>query len=90
MNKVIRAVLLAIACAAFLVFLSVNVMNLAGMQTVTVGLNASPHVSPWLRYSRVKGLEKFTEQWQVKLLSWSALGLPVGIAVLIVRSRIKG
>ena len=90
MNKVIRAVLLVFASAAFLLFLSVNVMNLAGMQTVTVGLNASPYVSPWLRYSRVKGLAKFTEKWDFKVLSWSALGLPVGIGILLVRSRIKG
>lgn len=90
MNKVIRAVLLVLASAGFLVFLSVNVMNLAGMQTVTVGLNASPYVSPWLRYSRVKGLERFTKKWEVNLLSWSALGLPVAIGVLLVRSRIKG
>ena len=86
MNKFLRAVLLVIASAALLVFFSLNIVNLAGMQSVTVGLNTSP----WLRYSRVKGLEKFTEKWDVNLLSWSALGLPVGIGVLLVRSRIKG
>ena len=86
MNKVIRAVLLVLASAAFLVFFSLNIVNLAGMQSITVGLNTSP----WLRYSRVKGLEKFTKKWEVNLLSWSALGLPVGAGLLLVRSRIKG
>ncbi len=86
MNKFLRAVLLVLAFAAFVVFFSFNIVNIAGMQSVTVGQN----LSPWFRYSRVRGLEKFTEKWDITVLSWSAAGLPVGIALLVLRSRIKG
>jgi len=86
MNKVLRALFLVLAFAAFLVFGSFNIVNVGGLQSITVGQN----LSPWLKYSRVKGLEKFTEKWQVNVLSWSAAGLPVGIAFLILRSRLKG
>ena len=78
--------LLILALAAFLVFCSFNIVNIGGIQSITVGQN----LSPWLRYSRVKGLEKLTEKWEIKVLSWSALGLPVGIVLLVLRSRIKG
>jgi hypothetical protein len=86
MNKAIRFALLVLAVAGFLLFLSFNVQNLGPSRTVTVGFN----LSPWLKWSRVKGLEKFTEKWEVNVLSWSAAGLAGGVVLLFLRSRIKG
>jgi hypothetical protein len=53
---------------------------------VTVGFN----LSPWLKWSRVKGIERFTEKTEVNFISWSVAGLAAGIVLLIVRSRVKG
>ena len=86
MNKVLRAVLLVLALGGFLLFFSFNVQNVGPAQVVTVGFN----VSPWLKWSRVRGIEKLTEKVDVNVLSWSAAGLAGGIVLLIIRSRIKG
>lgn len=85
MNKVIRALLLVLALAGFLLFFSFNIQNLGPAQSVTVGFN----LSPWLKWSRVKGVEKFTEKWEVNALSWSAAGLGAGLVLLFLRSRVK-
>jgi hypothetical protein len=85
-NKFLRVVLLVLALAGFLLFGSFHIQNIGPSQTVTVGFN----LSPWLKWSRVRGLEKFTEKWQVNVMSWSAAGLAGGIVLLIIRSRIKG
>jgi hypothetical protein len=86
MNKVIRVLLLVLALAGLLVFLSFNIQNVGPHQKVTVGLN----LSPWLTWSRVRGVEKFTEKWEVNVLTWSFAGLPAGLLLLLLRSRIKG
>jgi len=86
MNKVLRVVLLALALAGFLLFLSFNVQNLGPARTVTVGFN----VSPWLKWSRVRGMEKFTENLEVNVATWSMAAGVAGILLLIVRLRIKG
>jgi len=86
MKAVIRAVLLVLALAGFLLFFSFNIQIIGPSQTVTVGFN----LSPWLQWSRVKGLERFTEKTHVSFISWSVAGLATGVALLIVRSRVKG
>ena len=88
MNKVLRAILLVLALGGFLLFFSFNIQNVGPVQVVTVGFSPSP----WLRWSRVRvrGIEKFTEDREVNVLSWSAAGLAAGVLLLIVRSRIKG
>jgi hypothetical protein len=86
MNKVLRVVLLVLALAGFLLFFSFHVQNIGPSQTVTVGFNQSP----WLRWSRVKGLERFTERTEFNFTSWSVAGLVGGIVLMAIRSRIKG
>jgi len=85
-NKFLRGLLLALALAGFLLFLSFNISNLGPAQTVTVGFN----LSPWLKWSRVRGIEKYTEKLEMNVLSWSMAGGVAGVLLLIVRSRIKG
>ena len=88
MNKVLRAILLVLALGGFLLFFSFNIQNVGPVQVVTVGFNPSP----WLRWSRVRvrGIEQFTEDREINVLSWSAGGLAAGVLLLILRSRIKG
>jgi hypothetical protein len=86
MKAAIRVVLLVLALAGFLLFFSFNIQNIGPSQTVTVGFN----LSPWLRWSRIKGIEKFTEKTEVNIMSWSVGGLAAGIVLLILRSRVKG
>jgi hypothetical protein len=85
MKAALRAVLLVLALAGFLLFFSFHIQSIGPSQTVTVGFN----LSPWLKWSRVKGLEKFTEKTQVNFVSWSMAGLAAGIVLLIIRSRVK-
>jgi hypothetical protein len=87
-NKVLRAILLVLALGGFLLFFSFNIQNVGPVQVVTVGFNPSP----WLRWSRVRvrGIEQFTEDREINVLSWSAGGLAAGVLLLILRSRIKG
>ena len=85
MNKVLRAVLLVLALAGFLLFFTFNIQNLGPAQSVTVGFN----LSPWLRWSRLKGLERYSEKTELNFVSWSTAGLGAGIVLLILRSRIK-
>ena len=81
----LRVILLILALAGFLCFFSFNVENIGPMRTVTVGLN----VSPWLKWSRVKGIGEFGRRTEFDLISWSVAGLAAGIALLVVRSRVK-
>ena len=85
MNKALRVVLLALALAGFLVFLSFNIENLGPRQTVTVGLN----ISPWLKWSRIKGIGDYGKKTEINFLSWSAVGLVAGVLLLALRSRVK-
>ena len=86
MKKLLRALLLTFALLAFLIFFSFTIIKIGPVETVTVGQN----ISPWLKWSRVRGVASFTEKWEVNVLSWSALGLPVGLVILYLRSRVKG
>ena len=86
MNKVLRVLLLTLALAGFLLFLTFHVQNVGPAQIVTVGFN----LSPWLKWSRVRGIEKFTESVKVNVLSWSMAAGVSGVVLLIVRARIKG
>jgi hypothetical protein len=81
----LRVVLLVLALAGFLCFLSFNVENVGPMRTVTIGLNTSP----WLKWSRIKGMGEFGRKTEFNFASWSVGGLAVGIGLLIVRSRLK-
>jgi hypothetical protein len=85
MNAALRTMLLIVALAGFLVSFSFHIENFGPRQTVTLGLN----ISPWLKWSRVRGVEQFTEKWHITPLAWSALGLPVAIIALVLRSRVK-
>ena len=81
----LRVVLLVLALAGFLCFFSFHIEHVGPMRTITVGLN----LSPWLKWSRVKGLGDFGTKTELNAVSWSAAGLVAGIALLIVRSRVK-
>ncbi|HTD68482.1 MAG TPA: hypothetical protein VK846_18325 [Candidatus Limnocylindria bacterium] len=85
MKPVLRMIVLILALAGFLFFFSFNIENLGPKQTVTVGFN----LSPWLTWSRIKGVGDFGKSVEVNFLSWSSLGLAAGIALLMLRSRIK-
>jgi len=85
MNKVLRVVLLVLALAGFLVFFSFHVENLGPRQSVTVGLN----ISPWLKWSRIKGMGEFGKRVEVNFFSWSAAGLVSGVVLMVLRSRVK-
>jgi len=86
MKAGIRIVLLVLALAGFLVFFSFHVENIGPVRTVTVGLNTSP----WLRWSRIKGIGEYGESTKLDFTSWSVAGLAAGIVLLILRSRVKG
>lgn len=85
MNKVFRVLLMTLALAGFLFFFTFNVQTLGPAQSVTVGFN----LSPWLKWSRVKGVERFTEKTEFNFKSWSMAGLGAGIVLLVLRSRVK-
>ena len=85
MNKVLRMVLLVLALAGFLVFFSFHIENFGPKATVTVGLN----ISPWLKWSRIKGIGEYGRKVEINFLSWSAAGLVAGIVLLALRSRVK-
>lgn len=85
MNKVLRVVLLVLALAGFLLFFSFNIQNLGPAQSVTVGFN----LSPWLKWSRLKGLERMSEKTELNFMSWSVAGLGAGLVLLFLRSRVK-
>lgn len=85
MNKVLRVVLLVLALAGFLLFFTFNIQTLGPAQSVTVGFN----LSPWLKWSRLKGLERMSEKTEVNFLSWSTAGLGAGLLLLFLRSRVK-
>ena len=85
MKPILRAILLVLALAGFLCFFSFHIENVGPMRTITVGLN----VSPWLKWSRVKGLGDFGTKTEFNLMSWSAAGLVAGIVLLVIRSRVK-
>lgn len=85
MKSALRMLVLILALAGFLFFLSFNIENLGPKQTVTVGFN----LSPWLTWSRIKGVGDFGKKVEVNFLSWSSAGLAAGIALLFLRSRIK-
>ena len=86
MRKLLRAALLTLALVAFLIFCSFTIIKVGPMETITVGQN----VSPWFKWSRVRGVGNLTERWEVNVFSWSALGLPMGLVFLYLRSRVKG
>jgi hypothetical protein len=85
MKSALRVLLLVLALLGFLVFLSFNIENLGPKQTVTVGIN----ISPWLTWSRIKGIGEFGKKMEINFLSWSAAGLVAGIVLLALRSRVK-
>ena len=85
MNKVLRVVLLVLALAGFLLFFTFNIQSLGPAQSVTVGFN----LSPWLKWSRLKGMERISEKTEVNFMSWSAAGLGAGLLLLFLRARVK-
>jgi hypothetical protein len=85
MNKVLRVVLLVLALAGFLFFFTFNIQNFGPSQSVTVGFN----LSPWLKWSRLKGMERVSEKTELNFLSWSTAGLGAGLVLLFLRSRVK-
>ena len=85
MKSALRIFLLVVALIGFLVFCSFNIENLGPKQTVTVGLN----ISPWLTWSRVKGIGEFGKKVEMNFLSWSVAGLVASVVALAIRSRVK-
>ena len=85
MKSALRILLLVLALIGFLVFFSFNVENLGPKQTVTVGLN----ISPWLTWSRIKGIGEFGKKVEINFFSWSVAGLLAGVVLLALRSRVK-
>jgi hypothetical protein len=85
MKSALRLALLIIAFAGFVVFFSFHLENLGPKQTITVGLN----FSPWLKWSRIKGIGEFGRSVEVNFLSWSATGLIAGVVALALRTRVK-
>ena len=85
MKSALRIFLLVVALIGFLVFCSFNIENLGPKQTVTVGLN----LSPWLTWSRVKGIGDFGKKVKINFLSWSVTGLVAAVVALAIHSRVK-
>jgi hypothetical protein len=85
MKSVWRGALLILALAGFIAFFSFHLESMGPKQTVTVGIN----VSPWLVWSRIKGIGDFGKTVEVNFLSWSAAGLLLGVTALIARARLK-
>ena len=84
-KSVVRFLLLVLALAGLVVFLSFHISSLGPRQTITVG--ASPY--PWLTWTRLHGLGDLGHKVEVKALSWSAAGLVVSVVALILRKRVK-
>jgi hypothetical protein len=85
MKSVVRFVLLVVALAGLVVFLSFNITSLGPKQTITVGIN--PY--PWLKFTRLHGLGDLGHKLEVNLLSWSSVGLAASIVALFLRTRAK-
>ncbi len=85
MSKVVRGLLLGLALAGFLFFLSFNIDRVGPKITVTVGANPWP----WLRYSQVRLMGALTENLKFDVLSWSSTGLVAGLVFLFLRSKVK-
>ena len=85
MKAVLRILLLMLALAGFLFFFSFNIERLGPLQTVTIGFN----LSPWLTWSRIKGVGDFGKKVEFNPMSWSVAGLAAGLVLLGLRSRIK-
>ena len=86
MKRLVRGILLVLALAGFLLFFTFHIESSAPRQVITVGLNTSP----WLRYSKIRGVGDLGKKVEVNVMSWSAAGLLAGVALLGLRSRIKG
>ncbi len=85
MKSALRILLLVFALIGLLVFFSFNVENLGPKQTVTVGLN----ISPWLTWSRIKGIGELGKKVEINFFSWSVAGFLAGVVLLALRSRVK-
>lgn len=85
MKSVVRFVLLVVALAGLVVFLSFNISSLGPKQTITVGMN--PY--PWLKFTRLHGLGDLGHKLEVNLLSWSSVGLAASVVALFLRTRAK-
>jgi hypothetical protein len=84
-KSAVRFLLLVLALAGLVVFLSFHISSIGPRQTITVG--ASPY--PWLKWTRLHGLGDLGHKVEVKALSWSAVGLVVSIVALVLRKRVK-
>lgn len=84
-KSVVRFLLLVLALAGLVVFLSFHISSIGPRQTITVGL--SPY--PWLKWTRLHGLGDLGHKVEVKALSWSAAGLVVSVVALVLRQRAK-
>jgi hypothetical protein len=85
MKSAARFVLLILALAGLVVFLSFNITSLGPRQTITVGMN--PY--PWLKFTRLHGMGDLGHKMEVNALSWSSVGLVVGVVALLLRARAK-
>ncbi len=85
MKSVVRFLLLVLALAGLVVFLSFHISSIGPKQTITVG--ASPY--PWLTWTRLHGLGDLGHKVEVKALSWSAAGLVVSVVALVLRARVR-
>ncbi len=85
MKVVLRFLLLVVALAGLVVFLSFHISSLGPRQTITVGI--SPY--PWLKWTRLHGLGDLGHKVEVKAFSWSAAGLVVSLVALSLRARAK-
>ncbi len=84
-KSVVRFLLLVLALAGLVVFLSFHISSFGPRQTLTVG--ASPY--PWLTWTRLHGLGDLGHKVEVKALSWSAAGLVVSVVALVLRARVR-
>jgi hypothetical protein len=85
MKSAVRFVLLVVALAGLVVFLSFNITSFGPRQTITVGIN--PY--PWLKWTRLHGMGDLGHKVEVKALSWSSVGLVVSVIALLLRARAK-
>ena len=85
MKVVLRFLLLVLALAGLVVFLSFQITSFGPKQTVTVGVR--PY--SWLTWTRLHGLGDLGHKVEVKALSWSAAGAVVSLVALGLRARVK-
>ncbi len=85
MKVVLRFLLLVVALAGLVVFLSFHISSLGPKQTITLGI--SPY--PWLKWTRLHGLGDLGHKVEVKALSWSSAGLVVSLVACGLRARVK-